>query len=90
MLAHPLEGSQEISKFRPKSFCRVGMYFIDAIAVVIPCPLFSAMAHGVVPQGGSCNFVVSPAFVAVTHTARAPVFLHRLSDLFLGTIVQYL
>jgi len=48
LLMHTLERTQKVTHLRPHAFTSVGMYFSDAIVVVIPCPLSSRVAHDVV------------------------------------------
>jgi hypothetical protein len=63
LLVYPAKRAQTIARGCPKTFNRVGMGFSDAIAIVIACPFFLAMAPGV---GATTNAIVALPFLCGT------------------------
>ena len=50
VLAQPSERSEEITQPLPESLHRVGVYLSDAVPIIVPGPLFCAVADSFVSQ----------------------------------------
>jgi hypothetical protein len=61
---HTTEGTQEIAHRCPHPFCRIDVYFADAIAVVITCPFFLAVTDRCVYAN---DVIVASPFVGEYH-----------------------